>query len=409
MTNEVKNVPELRFPEFGGEWEEKSIGDLGSFYYGKSAPKWSITKDATIPCVRYGELYTKHKGIVREIYSYTNIDSNNLRFSEGGEILVPRVGEDPMDFAKCSYLPFSGIAIGEMISVYNTSQNPIFITTYFNSQMKYEFAKRVEGASVSNLYYSYLTNINMKIPTINEQQKIGDFFSKLDQQIELEEKKLAKLEEQKKGYMQKIFSQELRFKDENGNEYPEWEEKEINSVLEKIIDNRGKTPENNVTEIYPMLEVNSLGNYYPKYNKVAKFVSEKTYKTWFREHIKLNDVLFSTVGNTGLVSLMDNNKAVIAQNIVGLRINSENDATFLYYLLSYWENQKKVKQIQMGAVQPSVKVSQFKYLKFYFPTKDEQQEIGVFLTIFDKIFEKQSKKIEILKERKQGLLQKMFV
>ncbi|WP_239732643.1 restriction endonuclease subunit S [Mammaliicoccus sp. E-M25] len=409
MTNEVKNVPELRFPEFGGEWEEKSIGDLGSFYYGKSAPKWSITKDATIPCVRYGELYTKHKGIVREIYSYTNIDSNNLRFSEGGEILVPRVGEDPMDFAKCSYLPFSGIAIGEMISVYNTSQNPIFITTYFNSQMKYEFAKRVEGASVSNLYYSYLTNINMKIPTINEQQKIGDFFSKLDQQIELEEKKLAKLEEQKKGYMQKIFSQELRFKDENGNEYPEWEEKEINSVLEKIIDNRGKTPENNVTEIYPMLEVNSLGNYYPKYNKVAKFVSEKTYKTWFREHIKLNDVLFSTVGNTGLVSLMDNNKAVIAQNIVGLRINSENDATFLYYLLSYWENQKKVKQIQMGAVQPSVKVSQFKYLKFYFPTKDEQQEIGVFLTIFDKIFEEQSKKIEILKERKQGLLQKMFI
>ena len=409
MTNEVKNVPELRFPEFGGEWEEKSIGDLGSFYYGKSAPKWSITKDATIPCVRYGELYTKHKGIVREIYSYTNIDSNNLRFSEGGEILVPRVGEDPMDFAKCSYLPFSGIAIGEMISVYNTSQNPIFITTYFNSQMKYEFAKRVEGASVSNLYYSYLTNINMKIPTINEQQKIGDFFSKLDQQIELEEQKLEKLEEQKKGYMQKIFSQELRFKDENGNKYPEWEEKEINSVLEKIIDNRGKTPENNATEIYPMLEVNSLGNYYPKYNNVAKFVSEKTYKTWFREHIKLNDVLFSTVGNTGLVSLMDNNKAVIAQNIVGLRINSENDATFLYYLLSYWENQKKVKQIQMGAVQPSVKVSQFKYLKFYFPTKDEQQEIGVFLTIFDKIFEEQSKKIEILKERKQGFLQKMFV
>ncbi|WP_158191237.1 restriction endonuclease subunit S [Staphylococcus aureus] len=409
MTNEVKKVPELRFPEFGGEWEEKSIGDLGSFYYGKSAPKWSITKDATIPCVRYGELYTKHKGIVKEIYSYTNIDSNNLRFSEGGEILVPRVGEDPMDFAKCSYLPFSGIAIGEMISVYNTSQNPIFITTYFNSQMKYEFAKRVEGASVSNLYYSYLTNINMKIPTINEQQKIGEFFSKLDRQIELEEQKLEKLEEQKKGYMQKIFSQELRFKDENGNKYPEWEEKEINSVLEKIIDNRGKTPENNATEIYPMLEVNSLGNYYPKYNNVAKFVSEKTYKTWFREHIKLNDVLFSTVGNTGLVSLMDNNKAVIAQNIVGLRINSENDATFLYYLLSYWENQKKVKQIQMGAVQPSVKVSQFKYLKFYFPTKDEQQEIGVFLTIFDKIFEKQSKKIEILKERKQGLLQKMFV
>ncbi|WGZ23173.1 restriction endonuclease subunit S, partial [Staphylococcus aureus] len=62
---------------------------------------------------------------------------------------------------------------------------------------------------------------------LEEQKKIGDFFSKLDRQIELEEQKLELLQQQKKGYMQKIFSQELRFKDENGNDYPEWEETTI--------------------------------------------------------------------------------------------------------------------------------------------------------------------------------------
>lgn len=393
MTNEVKNIPALRFSGFEGEWEEKLIKDILEFENNRRKPVTSTIREiGNYP-------YYGASGIIDYVKDYI--------FNNERRLLIGEDGAKWGSFEESSFIATGRYWVNNHAHVAKSELNNLI---FLNNLLNYkELRTYVTGNAPAKLTYNNLCNIPILLPSIEEQNKIGNFFIKLDHQIELEEQKLEKLEEQKKGYMQKIFSQELRFKDENGNEYPEWEEKEINSVLEKIIDNRGKTPENNSTEIYPMLEVNSLGNYYPKYNKVAKFVSEKTYKAWFREHIKLNDVLFSTVGNTGLVSLMDNNKAVIAQNIVGLRINSENDATFLYYLLSYWENQKKVKQIQMGAVQPSVKVSQFKYLKFYFPTKDEQQEIGVFLTIFDKIFEEQSKKIEILKERKQGLLQKMFV
>lgn len=156
---EQTNTPVLRFKSFNDEWSLSTIGALGDFYYGKSAPKWSITEDVGIPCIRYGELYTKFNNVVNEIYSYTSMPKEKLRFSKGGEILIPRVGEDPLDFAKCVYLPQKDIAIGEMISVYNTKENPLFLTYYFNTKMKYEFAKRVEGASVSNLYYSYLEDI----------------------------------------------------------------------------------------------------------------------------------------------------------------------------------------------------------------------------------------------------------
>lgn len=86
----------------------------------------------------------------------------------------------------------------------------------------------------------YLLELREFLPHKNEQQKIGEFFSKLDRQIELEEKKLALLEEQKKGYMQKIFSQELRFKDENGEEYPEWEENKVEDIL--IFENNKRKP-----------------------------------------------------------------------------------------------------------------------------------------------------------------------
>ena len=386
MTNEVKNVPELRFPEFGGEWEEKSIGDLGSFYYGKSAPKWSITKDATIPCVRYGELYTKHKGIVREIYSYTNIDSNNLRFSEGGEILVPRVGEDPMDFAKCSYLPFSGIAIGEMISVYNTSQNPIFITTYFNSQMKYEFAKRVEGASVSNLYYSYLTNINMKIPTINEQQKIGDFFSKLDQQIELEEKKLAKLEEQKKGYMQKIFSQELRFKDENGNDYPEWEIKKLMQIAK--VKTGSKNVQDNIQD--------------GKFKFFDRSVEVKYLNTFDFDETA---IIYPGEGSKFLPRYFSGKYSLHqrAYSIYDININNN----YLYYYLSLQNNH--FLKYAVGSTVKSLRMSGFDKLKVMVPKNSEQEKIGDFFNELDELIEKQSSKIGVLKQRKKGFLQKMFV
>lgn len=405
MTNEVKKVPELRFPEFGGEWEEKSIGDLGSFYYGKSAPKWSITKDATIPCVRYGELYTKHKGIVKEIYSYTNIDSNNLRFSEGGEILVPRVGEDPMDFAQCSYLPFSGIAIGEMISVYNTSQNPIFITTYFNSQMKYEFAKRVEGASVSNLYYSYLTNINMNIPTINEQQKIGEFFSKLDQQIELEEKKLELLEQQKKGYMQQIFSQKFRFKDENSNDYPEWEDKLISDIGKVVTGNTPSKKDNDYwnSNQYVWVTPTDISNKKNIYTSGYQ-LSQKGFSK--ARQLPKNTLLITCIASIGKNAIL-RIEGSCNQQINAVIPNDNYDVDYLYY--AFEDVSKLMKSIAGKTATQIVNKAVFEKLLLNVPIYEEQQKISGFLNKVDILIDKQTQKIDELKLRKQGFLQKMFV
>ncbi|MBZ2025848.1 restriction endonuclease subunit S [Streptococcus sanguinis] len=198
-------VPEIRLDGFEGEWEKGTIGEFGSFYYGKSAPKWSVTEDATIPCVRYGELYTKFSTKIDKIYSYTSILKENLKLSSGNEILVPRVGENPLDFANCSWLSLKDVAIGEMISVYNTHNNPLFIAYYFNAKMKKEFAKRVEGGSVANLYYTYLENISISVPSIPEQQAIGAYFSNLDNIINSHQEKISQLETLKKKLLQDMF------------------------------------------------------------------------------------------------------------------------------------------------------------------------------------------------------------
>lgn len=204
---EGETLPKLRFPEFRdtGAWEQTTIGKIGTFYYGKSAPKWSLEVDAPTPCVRYGELYNKFGAVITNTYSRTNIDPSNLRFSKGGEILVPRVGEKPEDFGKCCcYLPLKNIAIGEMISVFETVQNPLFYTYYFRNLYR-QFAKVVEGQNVKNLYYVELEPLTICRPSLSEQKKIADCLSALDDRITPQVERLAALKIHRKGLMQQLF------------------------------------------------------------------------------------------------------------------------------------------------------------------------------------------------------------
>ena len=167
------------------DWEQRKLGDWGDFYYGRSCPKWSVTEDATIPCIRYGELYTKFGAKIDRVYSYTNMPPENLRFSKGTEVLIPRVGEDPMDYNHCTWLSMKDVAIGEMISVFNTDNNPLFTATMFNATLQNEFAMRVEGGSVTNLYFEKLKNIDVSFPSIREQEMIAAYFENIDNLITL--------------------------------------------------------------------------------------------------------------------------------------------------------------------------------------------------------------------------------
>lgn len=200
-----QKVPEIRFKGFTEDWEQRKLDDWGTFYYGRSCPKWSVTEDATIPCIRYGELYTKFGAKIDKVYSYTNMSPENLRFSKGTEVLIPRVGEDPMDYNHCTWLSMPDVAIGEMISVFNTDNNPLFTATMFNATLQNEFAMRVEGGSVTNLYFEKLKNIEVSFPSLNEQERIATYFDSLDHLITLHQRKYEELKNIKKFMLQNMF------------------------------------------------------------------------------------------------------------------------------------------------------------------------------------------------------------
>lgn len=205
-----------------------------------------------------------------------------------------------------------------------------------------------------------------------------------------------------------MANSKLRFKKQDGSSYPEWEEKILDKLLDLIIDNRGKTPPLSSSG-YPLIEISAVGEYFLKYNEIQKYVNQEIYDKWFRKHLQQGDILFSTVGNTALCSYYDEKKkCCIAQNIIGLRFNKKIDSRYIFYMFTEQKNQRYIKSIQMNAVQPSIKVTQFIKLKFLIPCFEEQQKIADVLSAADENARSIEEKIQSLKILKQGLLQKIF-
>src|SRR5699024_7677271 len=238
-----------------------------------------------------------------------------------------------------------------------------------------------------------------------EQRKIGDFFSKLDRQIELEEQKLEKLEEQKKGYMQNIFSQELRFKDENGNEYPNWETKKLDNMLSER--NYKQVPEKDV----PLMAFTSTGGIEDKgerYNR--EFLVKNKNKKYKRT--EFNDLIYSSNNlDVGAIGLNRYGTSVISDVYEIFVVKEKTSPQYIEMAITQPKFMYKILKYRQGALYGQFKIHprDFLNIDIELPSTKEQDKIGSFINKMNILINKQKNKIELLKKRKQGLLQKMFV
>lgn len=398
MTNQEKNVPELRFPEFDGEWEEKKLGDIGSVAMNKRIYKNETTNHGEIPFYKIGTFGKKAETFIsrekfeeyKEKYPYPN--KGDILISASGSIgrTIEYDGEE-------AYYQDSNIVWLQ----HNNEVLNVFLK-YFYLIVKWN---GIEGTTIKRLYNKNILNTKIELPVKEEQQKIGEFFSKLDRQIELEEQKLAKLEEQKKGYMQKIFSQEFRFKDENGNNYPEWEETNLGNLLVEI--NQKST----LNDQYLLLSStkNGLVNQSDYFKKQIGSKDNTGYKI-----LRLNQMVISPQ-NLWLGNINFNDQFEIGIVSPSYRIyefNSKVTFQFLKYLLKtsrYIYEYGQASEQGASVVRRNLNLDLFYEIKVNLPKLVEQEKIGNFFKKIDKSIDKQFNKVELLKERKKGFLQKMFV
>lgn len=394
MTNEVVNVPELRFSEFKGAWKKKKLSDLG--YYSKSYPySRAIEGEGIIHHIHYGDIHSKLPSKINDINLLpTIVENRNFEFVKKGDIIFADASEDYKDLGKAVLVNIEDNNIIASLHTHvfrlNKEISAEFLINFTKTLNYYKFIKKQgTGISVLGISKKNLSNLTLNIPKYNEQQKIGIFFSKLDRQIELEEQKLAKLEEQKKGYMQKIFSQEFRFKDGSGNEYPEWEEVKLQNIAnikkgEQIkkenIDNNGK-----YYHLNGGTTASSRTNLFNT-NPFTISISEGGNSCGF---IKMNKEYFFSGGH----------------NYTLLDLSVSN--FYLYAYLKYHE--KKIMSLRVGSGLPNIQKKDISNYLIKIPRKEEQEKIGSFFKNLDEFIEKQANKVELLKQRKQSFLQKMFV
>jgi len=209
---EGETVPKLRFPEFrdSGEWVEKSLEDVAILLKGKGISKSDISVTGNQPCIRYGELYTHYTEIIYSAISFTNILPHDLILSEANDVIIPSSGETQEDIATASCVMEEGIALGGDLNIIRSEINGVFLSYYLSHAKKSSIAKLAQGNAVVHLYSSQLKKLTINFPKLKEeQQKIADCLSSLDEQISAQAEKIEALKIHKKGLMQALFPSEL--------------------------------------------------------------------------------------------------------------------------------------------------------------------------------------------------------
>ncbi len=261
-----------------------------------------------------------------------------------------------------------------------------------------------------------IKRMSIIIPSLLEQQKIADFLSAVDKRLHLLKDKKTKLEEYKRGVMQRIFSQELRFTRTDGSAYPDWEEKrlgEINIILS----------DGNYGELYPKSsEMLEQGIPFIRANNIKdqkivwddmKFISEKQHMILTSGHLEEEDVLITTRGDIGNVALTSRefHGANINAQICLIRIKNKEkvNAKFLLQFLQIFNSRKQLKQLETGSALKQLPKGNLLQLIINLPHIDEQRQIADFLSAIDDKISLLSKQIQSTEQYKKGLLQQMFV
>jgi type I restriction enzyme S subunit len=198
----------------------------------------------------------------------------------------------------------------------------------------------------------------------------------------------------------------------NTHTFPkDWQCLKLNNLIADIIDNRGKTPPTINVNGIPLIETASINSALlePDYSKVTKFITLDTYKTSFRKYLDKDDILISTVGEyAGASAILTSKHGIIAQNVVGIRINQNNHAYFIYYWFKTIFFKQSINQVMMNSTQPSINVNHILNFNIQIPSLEEQQMIANRLKAIDNLIITSTQKLAKLEKLKQGLIQNIF-
>jgi len=388
-------IPELRFTEFDEEWKFHRLSEVtdkiqdGTHF----SPSFNEEKDfkyITSKNIRPGKLDLSNVDYIsedehRKIYQRADVKYGDVLLTKDGastgNACLNTLHEEFSLLSSVAFIrPAESSSISEFIFQLISSQNG-----------QKEIQKSISGQAITRITLTKLRGYKFAFPSINEQKKIASFLTAIDESIQLLQKKKAKLEEYKKSVMQKLFSQDIRFKDENKNDFPDWEEKKLGNLTTI---SKGKQLNKS--------ELTETGEYPCQNGGVAPSGYTHQYNT------EENTITISEGGNScGYVNFIQSKFWCGGHCYALINIKDTLILSFLFQSLKF--NQHNLMRLRVGSGLPNIQKGDLTSFKIALPSKKEQSKIATFLSSIDKAIDSIGQEIQGSTSFKKGLLQKMFV
>lgn len=402
--------PKLRFKAFSDELSHYALMDIIVEKPSNGIMNRQSDKVTAVKHINVIDMYTDDKIHVDELsyseYGDTAVEKCNV---EIGDIFLTRSSVKADGIAKSNILLDDGIYVYDdhliRLKVDKNNYIPEFVNDYLASpRFRRQFIVRAKTTAFTTIGQGDVASCTGDFPSLPEQQKIADFLSTIDTVIEKQKETVSAWEERKKGMMQKLFSQEVRFKADDGSYLPDWEEKKIDDLFYKVNERNngqfGKDKWISVAKMYYQDEDKVTSNNIDTRTYVMR-VGDMSFEGHPNKEFKYGRFVVNDIGN-GIIS-----------ELFPIYRHKEN------YILKYWKYAIQVDSIMQkiyrksiissGASSNKLDDDDFKRQSILVPCLAEQQKIADCLSSFDEVIEKQKATLSAWEELKKGLLQQMFV
>jgi type I restriction enzyme S subunit len=400
------NAPKFRFKDNDGQeypdWIEGKLGEIGSVLMCKRILKEQTQPVGDVPFYKIGTFGKQPDAYIsNEVYESFK---QKYSFPKKGDILISAAGT------------IGRTVVYDGLPAYFQDSNIVWIDNngekVKNAFLHYLYAKttwNTENTTIARLYNDNLKSIFIKFPSIPEQTKIANFLTAVDEKISQLTQKSELLAQYKKGVMQQIFSQELRFKDDDGREFPEWKEVLLKDISERV-KTKNKEDNNNVLTISAQQGLINQKDYF------NKSVAAKDLTNYYLLH--KGDFAYNKSYSNGypmgaIKCLNRYEKGIVSTLYICFRFHAAYvNAFFEQYFETGLHNKEIEKVAQEGARNHgllNIGIDDFFSISLTIPSIKEQTKIANFLSAIDDKITQTQAELDAVKQYKQGLLQQMFV
>ena len=410
--NEYKNIPKIRFKGFNDVWEQRKLGEVGYAKSGQGFPDAEQGGTRGIPFYKVSDMnITGNENELITANNYVTLEQINKNhwniINDVPAIFFAKVGAAVMLNRKRLCRKSFLLDNNTMAYMFDKSKwNYNFGKTLFDT---IDLTLLAQIGAIPSYNASDVENIEILMPHLKEQEKIGKLFTNLDNLITLHQRKCEKLINVKKSLLEKMFPKnfsnmpEIRFKGFTDV----WEQRKLNEVTD-VRDGTHDSPKY-IEFGHPFITSKNVKNGYINYDEIQYISDEDFNEINKRSKVDKNDILFGMIGTIGNIALIRENPDFAIKNVALIKDIKKIDYLYLYQYLQSNNIAKQFDENMDGGTQKFIALNKVRNLSIMYPTISEQIQIGGFLEKLDNLITLHQRKLEKLSQIKKSLLDKMFV